>query len=275
MSNQSIFAARWIELVFEGRNKSYGAYQLRKENPKTTLLALFYGMLFLGGVSCVFILMSSFGPKPPALNPVTPLSDTLVVVPVHFKEKEEPIGEKPFTKIEKPIEVPEGKVLSDPTVVTAEDNPDDIIAAGQNNTTDTEISAAGLESPGNAGRNPGNASGSSEGSEGNPTTTVISGMLDRQPQFPGGMDDFYSYVGRKFRTPELEAGSRSIRIFVSFVIEIDGSMTDISVQNNPGFGLDKEAIRVLKSLKTKWEPGIYKGKKVRTSYTLPITVKTL
>lgn len=58
-----------------------------------------------------------------------------------------------------------------------------------------------------------------------------------------------------------------------FVIERDGSMTDIQVKRDPGHGLGKEAIRVLKSLKTKWSPGMIDGKAVRTAYNLPITVQ--
>jgi protein TonB len=50
-------------------------------------------------------------------------------------------------------------------------------------------------------------------------------------------------------------------------------MTNIEVLQNPGYGLDREAIRVLKSLKTKWTPGILKGKPVRTSYNLPIVIQ--
>ncbi|MGK4569189.1 energy transducer TonB [Flavobacterium sp. 3HN19-14] len=50
-------------------------------------------------------------------------------------------------------------------------------------------------------------------------------------------------------------------------------MTDIKVLRNPGYDLDKEAIRVLKSMNTKWKPGKYKGKEVRIAYTLPITVQ--
>jgi periplasmic protein TonB len=64
-----------------------------------------------------------------------------------------------------------------------------------------------------------------------------------------------------------------LTVTVSFVIEKDGSMTDIRVIRNPGYGLDKEAIRVLKSLKTKWTPGKLKGENVRTQYTLPITLR--
>jgi len=62
-------------------------------------------------------------------------------------------------------------------------------------------------------------------------------------------------------------------VYVSFVIERDGSMTDIQVKRDPGYGLGKEAVRVLKSIKTKWAPGMIAGKPVRTAYNLPITVE--
>jgi protein TonB len=65
----------------------------------------------------------------------------------------------------------------------------------------------------------------------------------------------------------------SIKVYVSFVIEKDGTMTDIQVKRDPGYGLGKEAIRVLKSLKTKWSPGMIGSKPVRTSYNLPISVQ--
>ncbi|WP_431242965.1 energy transducer TonB [Flavobacterium sp. P21] len=104
-------------------------------------------------------------------------------------------------------------------------------------------------------------------------TPVNSAILDKMPGFPGGMDKFYSYVGNNFRRPELDA-EMTLKVYVSFVIEKDGSITDIMVQKDPGYGMGKEAIRVLKSLKTKWTPGILNGKPVRTAYNLPITIKT-
>jgi protein TonB len=76
-----------------------------------------------------------------------------------------------------------------------------------------------------------------------------------------------------FTRPELDA-EKTLKVYVSFVIERDGSITDITVLNDPGYGLGKEAIRVLKSIKTKWTPGILDGKAVRTAYNLPITIKT-
>jgi protein TonB len=99
-----------------------------------------------------------------------------------------------------------------------------------------------------------------------------SGALDQLPEFPGGIAKFYSYVGSNFEKPEIDV-LKKIRIEVYFVIETDGSMTNILVKRNPGYGLEKEAIRVLKSLKTKWTPGIIDGIAVRTSYALPIIIE--
>ncbi|WP_338407963.1 energy transducer TonB [uncultured Flavobacterium sp.] len=96
--------------------------------------------------------------------------------------------------------------------------------------------------------------------------------LDKLPEFPGGMQKLYNYIGNTFEKPEID-GLSTIKINVSFVIEKDGSMTDIQVRRDPGYGLRKEAIRVLKSLITKWTPGMVNSKPVRTSYNLPITVQ--
>jgi hypothetical protein len=101
---------------------------------------------------------------------------------------------------------------------------------------------------------------------------VSAAILDKMPQFPGGMDKFYKYVGNNFEKPELE-GINVLKVFVSFVIEKDGSMTDIKVMKDPGYGLGREAIRVLKSLRTKWSPGMIDSKPVRTAYNLPIVLE--
>jgi protein TonB len=97
--------------------------------------------------------------------------------------------------------------------------------------------------------------------------------VEKNPAFPGGINEFLKMVGNRFVAPELDE-EKTIKILVFFVVEKDGSLSNITVPKNPGFGLDIEAIRVLKSIKTKWEPGIYKGKSVRTSYSLPIVIKT-
>ena len=95
-------------------------------------------------------------------------------------------------------------------------------------------------------------------------------VISNKPEFPGGIDKFYKYVGSKFQVPEVD-GLKG-RIFVQFVVEKDGSLTDIKVLKDIGHGTDKEAIRVLKNC-PRWTPGENNGKKIRVQYQLPITIQ--
>jgi beta-lactamase regulating signal transducer with metallopeptidase domain len=93
--------------------------------------------------------------------------------------------------------------------------------------------------------------------------------LTKQPEYPGGMMEFYKYVNKNFKIPEGAVGT--LKTYVSFVIEKDGNITNIKVMRAPFEELGKEAVRVI-SGSQKWTPGEIKGKKVRTSYNLPITI---
>ncbi|MFL9845503.1 M56 family metallopeptidase [Flavobacterium rhizosphaerae] len=103
------------------------------------------------------------------------------------------------------------------------------------------------------------------------TNTYSPAGMDKQPEFPGGMAEFYKYVNKNFNIPQIEQDLKA-RIFISFIIEKDGSMSDIRAVKDPGYGLGDEAVRVLKSLDVKWIPGEIKGEKVRADYKLPIVI---
>lgn len=95
--------------------------------------------------------------------------------------------------------------------------------------------------------------------------------LEQQPSFPGGMDEFYKYLGKTVKYPaEAVKLKKEGKVFLSFVVEKDGSLTDIKVERGVGFGLDEEAIRVIKA-SPKWIPGIQKGEKVRVKYNIPLS----
>jgi periplasmic protein TonB len=266
MSNVSIFEKKWIDLVFEGKNKEYGAYQLRQESPRTTLAAFFFGIVFIGFISGMGLFLSSFGNHPPLIPTTCPNDSAIVVVniePPATEPKIEPIKPNPYTAIE-PVTDNQHYVVAptpeaNPEVTKNPENP-----SNGNPTTGTGEPSTGGES--------GPAIVAPIIPEVEPTGPISSKLLDTQPEYPGGMKKFYEYVGNNFEKPEIE-DVETISVNVSFVIEKDGSMTDIKVLRNPGYGLDKEAIRVLKSLKTKWSPGIKDGKKVRTQYTLPIKIQ--
>ena len=266
MSNLSIFEKKWIDLVFEGKNKSYGAYQLRQESTKTTIFAFISGIVFISLISGVGLFLSSFGSKP-EMNPDIPLTDSLIVVPFHQDPKiEEPIVE-PQASSAPDVEVPTSSTL---VVAPTDQSEPDVPTNDELPTTNTP---AGI--PGGTGTNPNPSTGVGTTPEPEPTLPptepFVPAALDEQPEFPGGIDRFRKQVGEKFVTPELEE-ERVVSVIVSFVIEKDGTMTDIKVLKNPGYNLDKEAIRVLKSINTKWKPGKIKGQLMRTQYTLPIKV---
>ncbi|OJV18569.1 MAG: energy transducer TonB [Dyadobacter sp. 50-39] len=92
-----------------------------------------------------------------------------------------------------------------------------------------------------------------------------------QPEFKGGMKEFYKFLGMNMRYPP-DAASRGVagRVMLSFVVCEDGSMCEYKVENRVGYGIDEEALRVVKLMNGKWEPGVLRGQKVRVKYNLPI-----
>lgn len=271
MSKLNIFRSGWIDMVFEGRNKSYGAYQLRSENPKTTTKAVIIGVVLFSVAIAIPVIKNAIPvlkadkdepidkviqvvdlPPPPAeeLPPPPPpppveqqQAPKSVVEEVKFKplevKKKEEVVEEPPTK--------EKLEVADPSSRNAEASPTGDINIGKPS-GDLD---KGVEAPDN--------------------TVYNSAGLQVQPEYPGGMTEFYNYVNKNFRIPEIEQ-DMTARIYVSFVVEKDGSMTGIKVLRDPGYGLGKEAERVLRSMSKKWSPGIQNGKPVRASYNLPITI---
>lgn len=94
-------------------------------------------------------------------------------------------------------------------------------------------------------------------------------VSEQMPQFPGGEDAMRKYLVENIKYPAL-AGELGVgRVFVSFVIDKDGSVTDAQVVRGVDPLLDKEALRVVNAM-PKWEPGIQYGKAVKVQYTVPI-----
>jgi len=93
----------------------------------------------------------------------------------------------------------------------------------------------------------------------------------QRPMPKKGMNNFYSYIGRRMRIPNAARNTVFGKIYLTFVIETDGSIVEIKIIKGLGYGLDEEAIRVLKNYK-EWVPGVMRGIPVRVLYTLPITI---
>lgn len=95
--------------------------------------------------------------------------------------------------------------------------------------------------------------------------------IEVKPDFPGGMEKFNAFVAKNYMAPE-EEGLKG-KVYVTFVVEKDGSLTDIKVLRDIGYGTGKEAIRVLNKC-PKWTPGEQNGKKVRCTFSLPISIQS-
>jgi protein TonB len=95
--------------------------------------------------------------------------------------------------------------------------------------------------------------------------------IEVKPDFPGGMDKFNAFIAKNYQAPE-EEGLKG-KVYVTFVVEKDGSLTDIKVLRDIGYGTGKEAIRVLNKC-PKWSPGEQNGKKVRCTFSLPISIQS-
>lgn len=274
MSKLNIYENSWIDLVFENRNKEYGAYHLRQESTKTSLLALFMGVSVLTAAISIPIIYGNLNPEHGTIIscPIAELDPIVVTkfdayVPPKIEE------EAPMPKVTQPIteNINTNTQLINPEIVHAEAATPEKIATNdelKTNPTDNITSSAGT----GIGTTPSTGTAVTSTSTITDSTILSSNMVDKMPEFPGGIKKFYTYVGNNFERTEIET-ENAIRVSVSFVVEKDGSMTDIKVLKDPGYGLGAEAIRVLKSLKTKWSPGMYEGKAVRTSYNLPITIQ--
>jgi len=100
--------------------------------------------------------------------------------------------------------------------------------------------------------------------------TQIFMVVESMPNFPGGEPALYKYLAENIKYPQMakESGIQG-RVFVTFVVERDGSVTDVRVLRGIGGGCDEEAIRVVKNM-PKWTPGKQRGKAVRVQYNLPV-----
>ncbi|MBE0653758.1 MAG: energy transducer TonB [Bacteroidales bacterium] len=95
-------------------------------------------------------------------------------------------------------------------------------------------------------------------------------VVENMPEFPGGEAAMYKFIGDHIEYPRMAKESGiSGRVFVTFVVEKDGSVTDVQILRGIGGGCDEEAVRVIKAM-PKWNPGKQRGKPVRVQYRMPI-----
>lgn len=270
-SKIDLFGNEWLDVVFDQKNKSYGAYALRRESSLHTVRALLIAgslfiLLFLSPKIIHMIkgnqtiesvpdkLTEVTVQSPPPVNPETPPPATV----------EPPPAKQNQIKFPPPIVVEDNKVIDiEPVEIK------DLATADPGQKTIEGVDDGALVVISTPGEGPKDA----KIVEDNNVYGVFE-ALEVQPTFPGGMDKFYKYLAKTIRYPEMaqEQGIQG-KVFLSFIIEKNGALTDIKIERKLGYGTDEEAVRVLKG-SPKWMPGIQNGKAVRVKYNIPISFKT-
>lgn len=95
-------------------------------------------------------------------------------------------------------------------------------------------------------------------------------VVENDPEFPGGLDAMYKYLAQNIKYPQLARENNITgKVYVEFVVEKDGSVSNVKVLRDIGGGCGQEAVRVVKTM-PKWTPGKQRGKAVRVAYRLPV-----
>jgi len=266
-SKLDILKPEWLDVVFNDRNKEYGAYQLRKNNARNTTIALIItSTLFVFGVSLPTIINKIKGLIPPPAEQVK-IQEVVLIPPPPINKSEPPPPPPPTAEPQKPkvdqVKFPPPIVKPDEQVPD-KDPPtqEDLKVAdpGQKDIKGDPTQTVRIDEP------VGNAPVSAAVVESNPNEIFTS--VEQLPAFNG---DFNKYLSKAVRYPAIaqENGVQG-RVNVTFVVERDGSLTDIKVVGRTfGSGLEEEATRVVKS-SPKWTPGRQNGRAVRVQYTVPI-----
>ena len=271
----TIYQTEWLDLVFANRNKTYGAYELRQNYNKRLGQALLFTSFFVFLLFSYPFIMLQFKTEAEA-PPILQEENRIIPIDLPAKEKiQEPVKpaaaapaapplKSETTDFKTPLVVskPDADVIEPPTVKQLENS----VIASDNNKGDATIANALPREK-----------GSGQGGDGKNATDAGSGdailtpeLLQKYPEFPGGMEAFANYLRKNLRYPEraVEAGA-SGKVYVSFVVEKDGHLTDIKVIRGIGYGCDEEAARVLKKSPA-WTPGIQNERAVRVLYTIPL-----
>ena len=261
----------WVDLVFEGKNQSYGAYQLRKNTGSRNVKAMLI-MLAIGIAIAAFVAIK--GVVENAMKQDVAIEADVELAKLAEK-KEAKVEKKEEPKIEKvEVEKVKSSVKFVPPVIKkdSEVKPEEELKSQEElNKTNTAIGAFDVK---------GNDEAAGEVLKAKEVIaqpeppkeeeTKVFDVVEQMPSFPGGPSALMQYLSSNIKYPVVaEENGVQGRVVCTFVVERDGSITDVRVIKSVDPSLDKEAVRVVKSM-PKWAPGKQNGQPVRVRFTLPV-----
>ena len=266
MTSKEILGASMLDILFDNRNKTYGAYELRRNYNSRLLMAMGSA---LGFVFLLLLLISNNNRT--ATSAIRPESPD-VMLSNHFIppmiEELPPIDEKPAAP--KPPKTQEAS-FSIITMVDAPDPEKEMAAI-----SDVEKSAIGttnkLDGPENVSLQSSVPIAPALGGKGSGKEDEQSGFIaiEEQPEFPGGAVAWKNFLSRYLQVPASLNGGELKTVKINFMVDVDGSVTGFHIIQSAGREFDNEVIRVLKKM-PKWKPAMQNGRPVSVPFTQPVT----
>lgn len=262
-TNTDLFDKQWCDLVFENKNKNYGAYELRKNDKSRTLLAMFLAISGFAAILGGSYLSNYFKSHVVLTTPGGEVFiDPTILPPVQpAKHVDPPTANPPKSKVTKHTEF---KVVKNNQI--SETPPANDQITGQTGKVNVDGPETG---------NPGNGKGPETNTMTNTlieTPSVPVTVPDVMPLFPGGDAALFSYLQSNIKYPQIDKDNGiSGTVFLTFVVGTDGRVTDINILRpvKGSMGLETEAIRVVSKM-PQWTPGQMNKKAVPVLFTLPI-----
>lgn len=266
MDINKILNADYLDILFEGRNKSYGGYELRKKYRNRVTIAGLIAILAVGGVfgSTLIKPKEKIVEAPPVINDVKlaepPPVDPKKPPPPPPVAPPPPV--KPTVKFTPPIIKKNEEVKEDEKPEPPKMEKNEVAGPkSQAGSGDPDAIDPGLNTNPGTGKGPVDAG---------PPPDKIFTSVEQMPEPPF---DVASYLAKNIRYPSA-ARENEIqgRVVLQFVVDQGGNVTNIEIKKDIGGGCGQEAVRVVKSM-PKWKPGKQNGQPVKVYYTLPVSFK--
>lgn len=275
MSKIDLISNEWTDLVFEGRNQAYGAYKLRKGTAKRNVWAL-----IIVGLAAALLYLGLQLQKMAEANKKVENTQAVELAKLNTEKKEAKVEKKEIIKQEpeKVVEQVKSSVKFTAPIIKkdSEVKEEDEIKLDEVQKSDKAVGAftvEGNDEVGGAVLKAKEDIAAPEPPKHVVEETKIFTVVEQMPMFPGGDGALMGYLRDNIHYPTVAAeNGMQGRVVVGFVVERDGSITDVNILRGVDPSLDREAMRVVKSM-PKWTPGKQNGSAVRVKYQVPVSFR--
>ena len=275
MSKIDLISNEWTDLVFEGRNQAYGAYKLRKGTTKRNVWSI-----IIVALAAVLLFLGLQLQKMAQANKTVENTQAVQLASLQEKKKEAKVEKKEVvrTEPEKVVEQVKSSVKFTAPIIKkdSEVKEEDEIKLDEVQKSDKAVGAftvEGNDEVGGAVLKAKEDIAAPEPPKHVVEETKIFTVVEQMPMYPGGDAALMGYLrdNIKYPTVAAENGVQG-RVVVGFVVERDGSITDVNILRGVDPSLDREAMRVVKSM-PRWNPGKQNGSAVRVKYQVPVSFR--